>query len=494
MEKQAEYAKNLSELIVGEPSMKIEVLFTDSRKNVRNGMFFCVKGLVNDGHTYVDDAILNGAICVVHSDDLSFYAPNIHYIQVDNVLDTLNAAAASFYDYPSSKLEVFGVTGTNGKTTVSYLLKNILDKFKKSGYIGTISIQYDNKTIESLHTTPDVLELQEVLADMVKANVKAVAIEVSSHSLEQKRTQALEIDYAIYTNLSHEHLDYHGTMENYLEAKLKLFTNLKDNQKAIINIDDDHGQEILDQSTGINITYAINQPADYRAINIEYFKSKTKFDLVINDNIYPVETNLVAKFNVYNLLAVIAALAESGIDVNDIIEKVLNLVQVDGRVELVDLGQNMTVIVDYAHTPDGFEKIFNYAEEIKGDKRIIAVFGSAGERDIIKRTLLGEIADKYCDMIILTEDDPRNESVQAISNKIAEGISGNHIIIENRYDAIYQALELANEKDIILILGKGNDQFMAREHGREFYLGDGEIAKKVIREYLLEQKEENYYE
>lgn len=491
---QAKYTKDLSELIVGEPSKKIEALFTDSRKNVKNGMFFCVKGLVNDGHNYVDDAILNGAVCVVHSDNLSFYAPNIHYVQVDNVLDTLNAVAASFFNYPSNKLQVFGVTGTNGKTTVSYLLKNILNKFKKSGYIGTISIQYDNKTIEALHTTPDVLELQEILADMVKVNVEAVAIEVSSHSLEQKRTQALDIDYAIYTNLSHEHLDYHGTMENYLQAKLKLFKNLKDNQKAIINIDDKYGQEFLEKSTGVNITYAIDQPANYRAINIEYFKSKTKFDLVINDIIYPVETNLVAKFNVYNLLAVIAALVESGIDINEIIKEVSNLVQVDGRVEIIDLGQNMTVIVDYAHTPDGFEKIFKYADEIKGDKRIIAVFGSAGERDILKRTLLGKIADKYCDMIILTEDDPRKESVQVISNKIAEGISGNHIIIENRYDAIYQALELANDKDIILILGKGNDQYMAREHGREFYLGDGEIAKKVIREYLLEQQEENYYE
>lgn len=192
MEVKPKYVNDLKQLIVGEPSIEIDELFTDSRQKVKNGIFFCVKGLVNDGHNYVDDAILNGAVCVVHTDDLSFYAEHIHYIQVDNVLDTLNAVASKFYRYPSSKLEVFGVTGTNGKTTVSFLLNNILNSFKKSGYIGTINVQYDNKKIEALHTTPDVLELQQILADMVAADVKAVAIEISSHSLEQKRTQALE--------------------------------------------------------------------------------------------------------------------------------------------------------------------------------------------------------------------------------------------------------------------------------------------------------------
>ena len=488
------HTTDLSKLIVGEPSIKIEELFTDSRKKVVNGMFFCVKGLVNDGHNYVSNAVLNGAVCVVHSDDLSQYEDNVHYIQVDDVLDTLNAVAASFYNYPSTKLQVFGVTGTNGKTTVSFLLNSILSKFKKSGYIGTISIQYDNKTIEAFHTTPDVLELQEILDKMVRAEVKAVAIEVSSHSLEQKRIQALEVDFAIFTNLSHEHLDYHGTMENYLDAKMKLFNNLKNDQVAIINIDDESGQKIVKKSAVKTVTYAIDQPADYRAVNIEYFNNFTKFDLVIKEDVYPIQTNLVAKFNVYNLLAIIAALVESKLDINEIIKEIENLIQVDGRVENIDLGQKMTVIVDYAHTPDSFEKIFSYAQEIKGDKRIIGVFGSAGERDILKRTLLGEIADKYCDMIILTEDDPRKESVKTIANKIAEGIKGNHIIIENRYDAIYQAIELANDGDIVLILGKGNDQFMSRANGREFYLGDGEIAKQIIKDYLLEEKEEEYYE
>lgn len=494
MEVSNRYTTDLSKLIVGEPKLKIEKLFTDSRQKVKNGMFFCVKGLINDGHNYVVEAIENGAVCVVHADDLAHYLPDVHYIQVDNVLDTLNAVAAAFYNYPSDNLEVFGVTGTNGKTTVAFLLNNILNKFKKSGYIGTINIQYDNKIIEALHTTPDVLQLQKTLADMVKAGVKAVSIEISSHSLEQKRTQAVAVDYAIFTNLSHEHLDYHGTMDNYFESKLKLFTNLNKDQKAIVNLDDKRGMEIVEKSQGINITYAIDQPADYQAINLQYFKTKTLFDLLIKDKVYPVETNLVAKFNIYNLLAVFAALIESGLEIKQVIKAVKNLVQVDGRVDNIELGQKMSVIVDYAHTPDGFEKIFQYANEIKADNRIIAVFGSAGERDIIKRSILGKIADKYCDMIILTEEDPRKESVTSISNQIAEGIEGNYVVIENRYDAIYQSIELANEEDIILILGKGNEKFMDRLNGREFYLGDGEIAKKIIREYLTSEKKEDYYE
>lgn len=492
MDKKYKYKTYLNKLVESAPKIEIWGLFTDSRKEVENGIFFCVKGLVNDGHNYVNDAIVNGAVCVVYSDELSFYDHKVHYIKVEDVLDSLNAIASAFYDFPSRKLEVFGVTGTNGKTTVSFLLKNLLNKFKKTGYIGTINIQYDDITIEAEHTTPDVLELQEVLAKMVDADVEAVTIEVSSHSLEQKRVAALEVDYAIYTNLSHEHLDYHGTMDNYFEAKSKLFSNLKPENTAIINIDDDYGTSLLEISKGNNITYAIDKEADYQAVDIEYFKDKTKFNLIYEEETYPVVTNLVAKFNVYNLLSVIATLKESGLKLEVIISQLEDLDQVDGRVEKIELGQSFTTIVDYAHTPDGFEKIFKYAAEIKGEKRIIAVFGSAGERDIIKRKILGEIADKYCDMIILTEDDPRNEDVRAISNKIAEGIKGNYVIIENRYDAIYQAVELANTNDVVLLLGKGNDQYMAKAHGREFYLGDIEIVKKIIQEYIVDYKEEEF--
>ncbi len=494
MEEDYEYKTTLDKLISQAPAISVDSLFTDSRKVVENGIFFCVKGLVNDGHNYAKNAVANGAVCVVHCEDLNYYAKDVYYLKVDDVLDSLNEIAAKFYDNPSQKLKVFAVTGTNGKTTVSSLLKSILDKFEKTGYIGTINIQYDNKTITADYTTPDVIELQSVLAKMVLANVKSLAIEVSSHSLEQKRVNALETDFAIFCNLTHDHLDYHGDMENYFLAKSKLFSNLKPYQVAIINIDDEWGLPMLEKSSGKNITYAIEKPADYQAVDIEYFKDKTLFNLIYENKTYPIVTNLVAKFNVYNLLSVIAALKESGIAIESIIENLRDLSQVDGRVERIDLGQNFIVIVDYAHTPDGFEKIFAYADEIKNDKRIIAVFGSAGERDIAKRKMLGEIANRYCDMIILTEDDPRNEDVREISNKIAEGITKNYVIIENRYDAIYQAVELANEDDIILLLGKGNDQYMAKAHGREYYLGDGQIVKGIIQEYIIDYQEEEFYE
>ncbi len=494
MEQDYKYQTTLDKLISGAPSKIVDNLFTDSRKVEKNAIFFCVKGLVNDGHNYAKAAVANGAVCVVHSEDLNYYDNDVFYLKVDDVLDTLNEVAASFYDNPSKKLKVFAVTGTNGKTTVASLLRDILDNYEKAGYIGTINIQYDDNIIAADHTTPDVLDLQAVLAKMVQAHVKSVAIEVSSHSLEQKRVKALEVDFAIFSNLTHEHLDYHGSMENYFDAKSKLFSNLKSSQFAIINIDDEWGELLLNKSTGHNVTYAIEKKADYQAVDIEYFKGKTKFNLLYNDQIYPIVTNLVAKFNIYNLLSVIAALKESGLELLSIIENLGDLSQVDGRVEQIELGQDFSVIIDYAHTPDGFEQIFTYAQEIKNDKKIIAVFGSAGERDIIKRKMLGEIANRFCDMIILTEEDPRNEDVRKISNKIAEGITGNYVIIENRYDAIYQAVELANKGDIILILGKGNEQFIDKPQGREFYLGDGVIVKNIIQEYIIDYKEEEFYE
>lgn len=494
MEKRSKYTTTLDKLINGAPNIKIDSLFTDSRKHVENGIFFCVKGLVNDGHKYVKDAISNGAVCIVYSDDLASYDDQVYYLKVEDVLESLNNIAAAFYHYPSQNLEIFAVTGTNGKTTASSILKNILDKFKKTGYIGTINIEYDNKSIRTNHTTPDVLELQKVLADMVEAGVEAVAIEVSSHALEQKRVLALEVDYAMYTNLSHDHLDYHGNMDNYFLAKSKLFSSLLNKAKGIVNIDDGYGSKMIDKCSTTTVTYAIDQSADYQAVDVEYFKDKTKFKLLYKNKSYDVETSLVAKFNIYNLLAVIAALSESGIEINDVISSLSHINQVDGRVEKIDLGQPFTTIIDYAHTPDSFDKILSYASEIKGDKRIITVFGSAGERDILKRKMLGEVANKYCDMIILTEDDPRKEDVREICEEIAQGIDKNYIIIENRYDAIYQAVELANSEDVILILGKGNDQYMARYNGKEFYPGDGEVAKKAIKEYLSGLQEEEYYE
>ena len=480
----------LNKLIDKAPKIKIENLFTDSRLKVDRGMFFCIKGMINDGHRFVSEAIANGAVCIVHSDDLEDYVDDIVYIKVVDVQDILVKVADKFYDHVSSKLKIFGVTGTNGKTSIAITIKSILNKYLTCGYIGTMGIEYNNIHMSTGKTTPDILYMSKTLSDMDKDNVKAVTIEVSSHGLDQRRIDGIEFDYAIFTNLTHEHLDYHGTMENYFEAKARLFTELDSSKCAIINIDDDYGKRLVHMTDARVVTYGIDNPATYQALDIKLDSKNTSFTLRHANEDYAISTNLVAKFNIYNLLAIIATLYESGLEMTDIIESVKRIEQIEGRVEIVDEGQAFDVIVDYAHTPDGFMKIYEYAKAItKKDNKIITVFGSAGKRDTKKRPKLGKISHDYCDIIILTEEDPRSESVIDICREIASEIEDRYVIIENRYDAIRQAIEMANTNDTILILGKGDEDYLAREFGNDPWMGDDKAARDILRKY--NNQEEN---
>lgn len=280
-------------------------------------------------------------------------------------------------------------------------------------------------------------------------------------------------------------------MENYFQSKKLFFDNMKPSGIVITNVDDPYGLDIVSNTLSKVCTYGINNKADYQATNIQILKDKTIFTLRCFDEEYKVETNLVAMFNIYNLLAAIAALHTQGVDIVELLPKLTKIKQIEGRMERIDVGQNFNVIVDFAHTPDGITKVCEYATKItpKGN-RIISVFGSAGKRDVKKRKIFGEIADKYCDMIILTEDDPRNESIHDIACEIASGISKtNYIIIEDRYYAISQAIELAEENDTILLLGKGDEQFIYREFGSEYYMGDDRIAREVIKNRLNSMEE-----
>lgn len=483
---------SLASLFEGAKDLPIERLMMDSRVAAPNSIFFCMKGLKNDGHHFIDMAISNGAICIVHSDPVETFREGIVYIKVENVVDVLNRVADAFYGRPSGKLNVIGVTGTNGKSTIALTIKNILNEYMPTGYIGTISIEYGDVKTLPLLTTPEITQLHEILADMVDKGMKAVSLEVSSQGLEQARVNAVEFDTAIFTNLTHDHLDYHGTMENYFQAKSKLFNLIGSDKTAIINIDDPYGRRLEQACSARVVTYAINTPATYMAKNIEILFDRTTFDLHLYNEVYPVQTNMVAMFNVYNLLAVIAACHENGMPMEVILERCKKIEHVDGRMERIEVGQNFQVIVDYAHTPDGFEKIFKFADDItpKG-KRILAVFGAAGKRDTKKRPILGEIADRFCDMIILTEEDPRNELPHAIAEQIAKGITkSNYSIVEDRYDAIRQALEMANEGDTVLILAKGDESYMYREFGREDWIGDDNAVREILRDVVL-IKEEN---
>jgi UDP-N-acetylmuramoyl-L-alanyl-D-glutamate--2,6-diaminopimelate ligase len=481
----------LSKLIAGAADLPIENLMMDSRVALPKSVFFCVKGLKNDGHQFIDQAIANGAICIVHSDPIEIMREGITYVQVENVIEILNQCADLFYGKPSSKLNVIGVTGTNGKSTIALTIKNIYNHYKPTGYIGTISIEYGDVKTLPLLTTPEITQVHHILADMVESGMEAVTLEVSSQGLEQSRVNSVNFNTAIFTNLTHDHLDYHGTMENYFLAKSKLFHLIGSDKTAIINIDDPYGKRLAQTCEANVVSYGINSPAVYMAKNIQILFDKTIFNLHCYDEVYPVETNMVALFNVYNLLAVIAACHENGMKIEDILAHVQHIDPVDGRMERIIEGQNFNVIVDYAHTPDGFEKIFKFADDItpKG-KRILSVFGAAGKRDTKKRPILGEIADRYCDMIILTEEDPRGENPHGIAEQIAKGIThSNYSIVEDRYDAIRQALEIANEDDTVLILAKGNETYMYRDFGREPWIGDDAACKEILHEVILNKEE-----
>lgn len=471
------------------PTTNITGLSFDSRKVKPGNIYFCLPGMTHDGHEYIPQAIEKGAICIVHSKELDKekLQDGVIYIRVEDVTETMNQCAKLFYSKPAEKLLMYGVTGTNGKSTISNVIRNIRNRKEPCGYIGTISIEYGNIRLQPNLTTPDAIFLQEKLADMVRCGMKACALEVSSHGLAQRRVDAIDFDVAIFTNFTYDHLDYHGTMESYFEAKSLLFKNLvKPDGVSILNVDDDKFDGLNRLSQARVVTYGINKNCDYRAIDIEILPNETRFNLVYKQKLYPVKTNMVATYNVYNLLAAIAALHETNMDLDIIIAACENLDQVDGRLEQINLGQNFHVIVDFAHTPDGLEKMMQFGRSIAKDNKVISVFGSAGKRDVAKRKVFGEIADQYCDYIILTEDDPRDESPKDIADQIAEGIQEkSHIFIPDRYEAIRQAVESANEGDVILLLGKGDEVFMYHENGRVPYKGDNVIVKECIQNYCL---------
>jgi UDP-N-acetylmuramoyl-L-alanyl-D-glutamate--2,6-diaminopimelate ligase len=485
----------LRKLFPDAPDLTIHHLMTDSRLYRNDAVFYCLKGMVHDGHQFIEQAIDHGAVVIVHSDSLETYQPNITYIKVQDVLDELNRTAAIFFNHPSRKLKLFGVTGTNGKSTIAKTLKSILHNQISTGYSGTISIEYGSVVEKPEYTTPETIPLLELLNRMHKSKVAAVALEVSSQALDQGRVDALRFDVAIFTNLTHDHLDYHGSFENYYLAKKHLFDLIKDSGTAVINIDDPYGLRLFQEHPGKKVSYSIQKKADYYATDIVLSAQQTDFILHTRQGTYPLSTNVVSDFNLSNLLAVMAALNESLMPIEHIIPHLQNLPQVDGRMQIVNEWQKFNVIVDYAHTPDGFEKIFQFAQSITPPhKKIISVFGAAGKRDTKKRPVLGEISDRYCKNIILTEEDPRTENALDIAKAIASGIKdNNYAIILDRYAAIRQAIELANEQDTVLILAKGNEQYISKELGKEFWPGDEAVAREVLRT-LYPLEEESYHD
>lgn len=472
----------LSELFEGQPDIEIKGLCIDSRKAQPGDLFFCLVGLNEDGHRFAGTACEKGAAAVVCSEEIA-KMDGVVYIRTEDVNGELNRVCDLFFGQPSRKMKVFGITGTNGKTTTTSIIRDVYDR--PCGYMGTIAVRYgDVSRIPNL-TTPDALEIHENLKDMADYGMEAVSMEVSSHGLAMGRTDSVDFDIVGFTNLSYDHLDYHKTMEAYLDAKAKLFEQMKPEGIAVLNADELTFEELAKRTACPYVTYAIEKEADYRAEDLVLSADGTDFTLVCGGKRYPVRTNLCAKYNIYNLLCAVACMHEAGMELEKIIPRLKEISPIDGRMENIDKGQDFTVIVDYAHTPDGFEKVFAYAKNITPDGNIYAVFGCAGKRDKVKRKVLGQVAGKYCRKVFVTEEDPRNESAEEIGGMILQGVpEGKGVFIADRQEAIETALTYCRRGDCLLILGKGDEPYMYYEDGRHPWMGDQAAAARGLEKIL----------
>ena len=466
----------------------IKRIMYDSRKKEDDSIFFAIKGKINDGHKFIDMAIDNGAKCIVHSDDVVNKKENIVYIKVDDPMNAYVSFCNAYYDYPCDKMNCIGITGTNGKTTISWIIRSIISHFNKCGYIGTMGYYYGDKIEDSKLnlTTPKSDELFRICKTMVDYGCTSLVMETSSEGLSTHRLDQVNFSTGVFNNLSSEHMDVHGSMEEYFKAKCILFDMIGEKGKAIINIDDEYGRKLLDYSKCQNITYAIDKDADYKASNLNLFNDHSEFDLIYKDNSYHINTNMVAKFNIYNLLAVVAVLNENGYEIETILPYLNDVELCPGRCELVKCGQKFNVVVDYAFTTNSFDKVFSFAESITGkDNKIYAVFGAAGDRDHNRRPGTAAVADERADYVVLSYDDPSSEDMMDICVDLKSYFKNLNPDIElDRYKAIEKVVNMANDGDTILLLGKGNDEFFLDKNGRIPWMSDKVAASKVIEEKL----------
>ena len=484
--------KKLSELALLIPDAKIlggdvEIsgIEHDSRKVTMKNLFVCMEGAHVDGHNFISQAVSRGAVAVLTTRKNFLPPENISALIVPDMLNALAVIVPYFYDYPARAMRIIGITGTNGKTTTTYLLREIFTCASlKVGLIGTIQILIGDETFPNPNTTPNVIDLQKILVEMRDKNIQIVVMEVSSHALAENRVAGIEFDTAIFTNLTQDHLDFHGSMENYLQAKSKLFdmvsrSGRKQNKTAIVNVDDAASSEILNHCRCEKITYGIENPANLRGVELDIKSGGMKFKIRGDFGVMNLTLHITGIFNVYNVLAALgAALAENIRP--DVIKLALeNFKSVPGRFERIFSDKPFEIIVDYAHTPDGVKNVLETAAQIcKG--KIITVFGCGGDRDHGKRPLMGKIASELSDVVIITSDNPRTESPENILNDIEAGIAKkNYERIIDRRAAIFRAIELAGAGDIVLVLGKGHENYQILGTGK-IHFDDREIAREAV--------------
>ena len=451
--------------IVGPMDRQVDGIAYDSRRVQRNTLFVALRGEKSDGHRFVEQAVERGATVIVAEEEVRNARATV--LQVENTRHALADLAVTFYDRPARRLKLAAVTGTNGKTTTTFLIKHICEKAGlRCGLIGTVRYEIGERLLPAVRTTPESLELQELLAQMVNAGCKAAAMEVSSHALAQERTRGLEWDVAVFTNLTQDHLDFHGTMQRYFESKLKLFTGLAKQQAkkkavAIVNTDDRYGEQLiekLEKETPV-ITYGMGARADFRASNYRPEFGSTSYQLDARGKSYLVRVPLIGRFNVANSLAALAAASSLGISLREAIVNLAKSPPVPGRLEAVPAKRQFQVFVDYAHTPDALLNVLKTVRELS-PRKVIVVFGCGGDRDRQKRPLMGQAADQNADFSIITSDNPRKEDPDAIIAEIENGFSSERYEkITDRAQAIARAIALAQPRDVVVIAGKGHETY-----------------------------------
>lgn len=479
----------------GDTGIKITGVAYDSRKVKPGLVFVCVVGFKTDGHNYVSGALEAGASAIVAQRPVQV-PEGIPLIIVGDTRKGLALMGATLAGHPSRKLAMIGVTGTNGKTTTTFLIEEILkEEGHKTGVIGTIMNKIGERVFPVTNTTPESLDLQLLLKEMLDDGVTHVVMEVSSHALDLDRVAGVEYDTAVLTNITQDHLDFHENMDNYLAAKTKLFAGLdvhmgnkktrnKKEKYGVVNIDDPNSGRIIEATKGTVLTYGVKKDCDIRAVNIGLKSGGISFDVLTPKGDIYLSLHLTGLFNVYNTLAAVAVGLAEDIKLESIKKALESVKGVPGRMEKVDEGQEFTVLVDYAHTPDGLDNIIKAAQAFtKG--RVITVFGCGGDRDRTKRSIMGEISARLSDYSVLTSDNPRTEEPLSIISQIEEGVRrvvdrGKYSIIPDRREAINYAIRMAKQGDVLLIAGKGHETYQL-VNDQVFHFDDREVAREILK-------------
>lgn len=443
-------------------SLDISSVTADSRKVVAGSLFVALPGPKTHGAQFIADAVVKGAKIIVTQKglDVGVVPAGTLVFTVEDPQFFLAKTLNNFYQDPSLRLRLVGITGTNGKTTITYLLESLfLAADKPCGVVGTVNHRYGGKIFKAGNTTPGLVEIFQLISEMADHHVRYCAMEVSSHALDQRRVEGLNFPYAIFTNLTSDHLDYHKDRENYFLAKAKLFTGLSPLSRAIINVDDEFGPRLVTMASSPVWTYGLNHPADFTAEEIELNFDGTAFNLVTPVGKIFIKTPLIGRHNIYNILSVAAVGVGEKIPLDVIKKGIENLSVVPGRLERIEAGQNFYVFVDYAHTQDALENVLFSIRAVK-KARIQVVFGCGGDRDKTKRPKMAEVVERLSDFAIVTNDNPRSEDPQAIVNDILAGFKNkNYKVIFDREQAIKESLHGAKSGDVVLIAGKGHEDY-----------------------------------